>query len=276
MDLLPWLLVLFSGVIHALWNLKVKQVENRTLFLALAYIAAGLFVLPVVFIYKGFSIPGDALVPIIMSSVAEMLYVLSLTKAYSSYDLSFVYPIARGSGPIWATLAGVVFFNEHLSITGIAGMAAIIAGIVIIGFKKENKSYTALGLSLLTGLFIGSYSALDRLAIEYTTVYSLLFLKFTMAGIMLLLTQVKQDKLAEKIISSIKLSSLTGFFILSAYGLVVVAMKYSNLGYVTVGRESGIGFACLLGFLILGERIERVKLIGILVLFSGIILLKFA
>jgi len=276
MNLLPWSLVLLSGIIHALWNLKVKQVENRALFLAIAYIAAGVFMLPFVAIFNDFSIPREASLPIIMSSITESLYVLSLAKAYSNYNLSFVYPIARGSGPIWATFSGVFFLKEHLSLLGVLGITIMIAGIMFIGFKQENKSYEALLLSLLIGFFIGSYSSLDRLAMEYTSQYNLLFWKFIIAGIVLLITQIKQEYLAKKILLNIGISSLAGLFILSAYFLVVMAMKYSNLGYVTVGRESGIAFACLFGFLFLKENIDKLKLIGILVMFSGIILLRFA
>jgi len=276
MDILPWSLVLLSGIIHSVWNLKVKQVENRALFLAAAYMAAGLFVLPFVIYFNDFIIPPGAFLPVILSSVAEALYVLTLAKAYSNYNLSFVYPIARGSGPIWATLAGIFFFREQLSLTGAMGIAIIVAGIMIIGLKKDNKSLKSLFLSLLIGFFIGSYSSLDRLAIEYTSQYNLLFWKFILAGFILLITQVKQQSLGVKLVSNIKLSTLAGLFILSAYSLVVVSMNYSNLGYVTVGRESGIAFACLFSYLILREKIGKLQLIGIIVLFSGVIMLKFA
>ena len=112
MDLLPWLMVLFSGIIHALWNLKVKQVENRELFLSVAYVAAGIIMLPSAAFLGDFYIKKEVFLPIIMSSVAEALYVLTLAKAYSNYNLSFVYPVARGSGPIWATFAGVFFSRK--------------------------------------------------------------------------------------------------------------------------------------------------------------------
>lgn len=54
-----------------------------------------------------------------------------------------------------------------------------------------------------------------------------------------------QKDLAASIKKNLKMSAATGLFILAAYFLVVLAMKYAYLGYVTVGRESGIGFACL-------------------------------
>ncbi|MFZ5643269.1 MAG: SMR family transporter [Bacillota bacterium] len=276
MDLLPWSLVLLSGVIHSLWNLKVKQVDNRSLFLAVAYFCAGVFMLPLAAGFDGLQLPPGAVLPVMLSAVAESMYVVALAQAYSRYDLSFVYPIARGSGPIWATAAGALFFREQLSALGVLGMAVIICGMLIISFRKEEGSLRALGLSLLIGFFIGSYSSLDRLAIEYTSVYNLLFWKFIIAGIILLALHVRQQSLWENIRASIKLSALAGLFIISAYFLVVLAMKHSNLGYVTVGRESGIAFTCLLSALLLKERIGRVKLLGILVLFLGIVMLRLA
>lgn len=274
MDMLPWSMVLLSGIIHALWNLKVKQVDNRSLFLALAYISAGVFMFLPAVISDGFLLPGKAVIPVLLSAAAETLYVLVLAKAYSRYDLSFVYPVARGSGPLWATAAGVLFFGERLPAMGVLGIALIIGGIMLISFKKEKGSLSALGLSLLIGFFIGSYSSLDRLAIEYTGVYNLLFWKFLVAGIILLAVHLREQCLWKSIKTNIKLSAVAGLFILTAYFLVVLAMKYANLGYVTVGRESGIGFACLFGALFLKERIGGLKLAGILVLFGGIVVLR--
>lgn len=274
MDMLPWSMVLLSGIIHALWNLKVKQVDNRSLFLALAYISAGVFMFPLTVIFDGFLIPGKAVLPVLLSAAAETMYVLVLAKAYSRYDLSFVYPVARGSGPLWATAAGVLFFGERLPAMGVLGIAVVIGGILLISLKKEKGSLSALGLSLLIGFFIGSYSSLDRLAIEYTGVYNLLFWKFLVAGIILLAVHLREQCLWENIKTNIKLSAMAGFFILTAYFLVVLAMKYANLGYVTVGRESGIGFAGLFGALFLKERIGGLKLAGILVLFGGIVVLR--
>lgn len=276
LSLLPWSLVLLSGAIHALWNLKVKQVDDRSLFLAVAYISAGLFMLPLAVGSGGLFIPENAVLPVVLSAAAESLYVITLAKAYSMHDFSFVYPIARGSGPVWATAAGIIFLNEQMSAVGVLGIAAVISGILIVGFKRGKESFSGLFFPILTGFFIGTYSFLDRQAIEYTSVYNLLFWKFLMAGMVLFLIHLKQKSLLESVKKNLKLSVAAGLFILTAYFLVVLAMQYSNLGYVTAGRESGIAFSCLLGALILKEKIDGVRIAGTLVLFMGIALLKFA
>lgn len=276
MDLLPWSLVLVSGLIHASWNLKVKQVENRALFLALAYFSAGLVLLPVAAAAGSLLVPRSALIPVLLSAAAESVYVLALSKAYSLSDISFVYPIARGSGPVWATAAGIIFFAERLSTLGYLGIAIIIAGIIITSFKIGRGSAFSLFLSLLVGLFIGTYTSLDRLALEFTSPYNLLFWKFFVAGIILLITQSGRKPFISQVKNSLGMSFLAGVFILSAYFLVVYAMQYSNLGYVAVGRESGIAFACLFGVVFMKEKMDLRRISGVIVMFAGIIILRFA
>lgn len=274
--MLPWSLVLASGLIHALWNLKVKQVENRSLFLAAAYFFAGMVMLPAAVAMGGLSLPGPAVLPVLLSAVAESAYVLTLSKAYAVSDISFVYPIARGSGPVWAAAAGVVFFAERLSTPGALGIALIITGIAAASFNTKKRSAGALLLSLLVGTFIGTYTCLDRLALEYTSLYPLLFWKFIVAGAILLTVHSRRENLANSVKENLGGSFLAGISILTAYFLVVYAMQYSNLGYVAVGRESGIAFAVVFGAVFLKEKLDRRRIVGAIIIFTGIIVLRFA
>ncbi len=276
MDLFPWSLVLLSGFIHALWNLRAKQVSNRTLHLAVAYVSAGAVLFPAALAAGGLHIPEEALLPVVLSSLAEAMYVVALSRAYTLSSLTFVYPIARGSSPVWATAAGLLFFGEHLSAPGMAAVIAIAAGILAVGFKPEGGTVKALFLSLAVGFFTGCYTSLDRKAIEYTDVLSLLFWKFLIAGLILLITRARGRSLAAEIRRNLKTSAATGIFILAAYFLVVLAMKHSSLGYVAAGRESGIAFSVLLGCLILGERPGVLRLAGVLAILGGIVLLRLA
>ena len=276
MDLLPWSLVLLSGLIHALWNLKVKQVANRTLYLAVAYTAAGGVLFPAALATGGLYIPREAYLPVAMSALAEALYVASLSRSYAISNLTFVYPIARGSAPVWAAAAGLLFFGEHFSFYGLLAVLAVIAGILSIGLKIEGGTVKALLLTLAVGFFIGCYTSFDRKAIELVSMQSLLFWKFLIAGLVLLASRAGCANLAEDVKKNFMSSVLTGFFILGAYSLVVLAMKFSSLGYVAAGRESGIAFATLFGRLILKEKLDQRRVFGIIIIFAGIILLKFA
>lgn len=276
MSILPWSLVILSGLIHALWNLKVKQVSDRTLYLAVAYTCAGLALFPAALAADGLYLPAAALAPVLLSAAAESLYVVTLSKAYSVSDLTFVYPIARGSAPVLAAVAGALFFQESLSPLGLAAVMVIITGILTVGLNTGKGSARALLLSLAVGVFIGCYTSLDRWAIEYVSVYSLLFWKFTVAGVILLAARIRDPSFAGAVRENFVMSALTGMFILAAYFLVVLAMKHSNLGYVAAGREIGIAFSTLFGYLILRERIKARGLAGIVTLFLGIVLLRFA
>jgi drug/metabolite transporter (DMT)-like permease len=152
----------------------------------------------------------------------------------------------------------------------------IITGILTVGLNTGKGSARALLLSLAVGFFTGCYTSLDRWAIEYVTVYSLLFWKFTVAGVILLAAGIRDRSFAGAVRENFVMSALTGMFILAAYFLVVLAMKHSNLGYVAAGRESGIAFSTLFGYVILREKVKARGLAGIVTLFLGIVLLRFA
>lgn len=276
MDLFPWSLVIASGLIHALWNLKVKQVENRSLFLAVAYFSAGAVMLPVALFTAGLYLSGPAVIPVLLSALAESAYVLLLSKAYSVSDMSFVYPIARGSAPVWATAGGIVLFAERLSWLGFSGIALIIAGIILSSFNLRKGTVKTLLLSLLVGTFIGIYTCLDRMALEYASMETILFWKFLTAGVLLLAIQSRREDFVKSVRTNLGMSFLAGVFILSAYFLVVWAMNYSNLGYVAVGREIGIAFAVVLSIVFLKEKIDLRRIAGALIIFGGIIVLRFA
>ena len=55
------------------------------------------------------------------SAFAEGLYFVFLSRAYLAGDLSVVYPIARGTGPLVAVTAGLLVLREHLTAPELVG-----------------------------------------------------------------------------------------------------------------------------------------------------------
>jgi drug/metabolite transporter (DMT)-like permease len=155
-------------------------------------------------------------------------------------------------------------------------MAVIITGIITSSFDIRRGTVKALFLSLLVGLFIGAYTCLDRMALEYAHMNTILFWKFLAAGIVLLMVHSGREDFGRSVRANLGMSFLAGVFILSAYFLVVYAMKYSNLGYVAVGREIGIAFAVVLSIIFLKEKMDLRRIAGAFLIFSGIVLLRFA
>ena len=75
-----------------------------------------------------------------------------MQKGYRTGDLSVVYPMARGAGPLFSSIAAILFLYEKLKITAILGLFLILAGVLVItglSFKRGNDE------KVLTGVFGG-------------------------------------------------------------------------------------------------------------------------
>jgi multidrug transporter EmrE-like cation transporter len=59
-------------------------------------------------------------------------YFLLLQRGYRTGDLSLVYPLARGTGPVLATAAAVAFFEERPSLLALSGLVLVAAGVFLL------------------------------------------------------------------------------------------------------------------------------------------------
>jgi len=100
---------------------------------------------------------------IILSAIIHQGYQYNLISAYKFGDLTRVYPIARGTGPIIATLISITFLGILISKFQILSIVLICFGIIILGLfsKSSIKNNKAVFYSLVTGFFIGLYSLTD-------------------------------------------------------------------------------------------------------------------
>src|SRR5215475_9352994 len=137
-------LILVAGLAHASWNLFSKQASaaGRAVFIWLVAAVATLVYIPVVLVTVLVTRPH--LHPLnwvfmVGTGIMEAGYFLFLQSGYRVGDLSLVYPIGRGSGALLAALAGIALFGERPGPVGIAGIAAIIAGIVLIGLPSPVR-----------------------------------------------------------------------------------------------------------------------------------------
>src|SRR5207244_7251075 len=73
-----------------------------------------------------------ALVFVAVAVCLQTLYFATLTAGYRAGDLSLVYPIARASGPLLATIGAIAIFGEHPTPLAIFGALAIVAGAFIL------------------------------------------------------------------------------------------------------------------------------------------------
>jgi drug/metabolite transporter (DMT)-like permease len=278
-------LVLIAAVLHASWNLLSKKTQGKAPFIWLMYIASNIVYLPVLLykIKQGDAIYSQPLLWFSLSSaVLHLGYFIVLQRGYRSADLSVVYPLARGSGPLFSSIAAILFLHERLKITATIGLFLIIAGVLLItglSFKKEDnkKIMTGITYGVLIGLFIALYTFNDTIAVKsYAVSPVLLTLGTSLFGAILLFPFILSKK--EELKREIKLHKwiIIAIAILSpaAYILVLEALKYAPLTVVAPARETSILLGVFMGSRVFNEEDGKKSLIASVLILGGIIALS--
>jgi multidrug transporter EmrE-like cation transporter len=104
------------------------------------------------------------------SAALHSAYFILLNQGYRVGELSLVYPLARGTGPLLSTIAAIVLLGERPAALAVAGALLIIGGVVVItsNTKSLRKSgvKTAVLYAAVTGLFIAAYTLWDKQAVS--------------------------------------------------------------------------------------------------------------
>ena len=281
MSPLALLLVLLAALCHSGWNLIVKTDARRLEIQSGALVVGTLVCAPVLFFYSPWTLPPQAWVAIAVSALFESAYVLALTSAYGAGDMSLVYPVARGSGTVLVAPLAVLLLGERLSPQGVIGIALVVGGIflshglgrgVLRGWTVGRGQHRALGWALLTGVFIASYSLVNKIGVTLVPVPLYAFLVFLADAVLVRLVQpwwgvapsaLRRDAPWGRMI-------VVGVLMMGAYLAVLVAMSQAPVSYVVATREVSVVLAALFGALVLRERHSAARVAGAVVIFGGL------
>ena len=134
MDINVFMAVMLAAILHSAWNGMVKKHKDK----AISVSAIVFGHVPIAFIVMLFMpLPTLESVPyIILSAIIHQGYQVYLISAYKFGDLTRVYPIARGTGPIVTTLISI-------GLLGVLITQFQIVSIVLISFLKNFKKFPA-------------------------------------------------------------------------------------------------------------------------------------
>ena len=169
-------LVILAALIHASWNIAAKKASGGALFVALNVWVSTIVYAPVFALYAYFFPPQlgwRELLLLTGSGAIHLAYSLALQRGYQRYDLTVVYPVARGTGPLLSSLLAIVLLGETVTLYSALGIVCIVAGIFVLARGHRllsNPSAGALGgvaYGALTGAFIAAYTLLDGYGVKY-------------------------------------------------------------------------------------------------------------
>src|SRR4051794_41859885 len=144
-------LALAAALVHALWNLLLAGARDSQ-----AATAVGLCVGCVLFAPALLGDVSSGVWPyVIASSALELLYFALLALAYSRYELSSVYPLARGSAPVFVLVVGGV----SLALQAVGVVLVACGGLMVRGLRRGG--WGGAPLALAGGAAIAGYTLVD-------------------------------------------------------------------------------------------------------------------
>lgn len=267
-------LALAAAGLHAGWNVLLKSSGDPLPTSTRSLAASAAIVTPIALVgwlATGHpSLPSAGWLVLVASAAAELFYFIFLSRAYQAGDLSVVYPVARGTGPLVAVVGGLLILREHLTVLELIGVVALLAGIWSVRRPRVNAAVVP---ALVTGLFIGIYTTLDRVGINLGSPWlygGLLWLLIAL----FLAAWTRGRPLRRGGGANWRTSSVIGLLSAAAYGLVLVALVLAPVAIVAPLRESAIVLVTAWGVWKLKEREGAVlRLAGAVAIVAGIALI---
>ncbi len=164
-------LLLASAMLHAGWNFLVKRAGQKLVFTWWAILAGFIAFCPVLLF--GPRLPLRVWPYALASTLFEVAYFYTLTRAYDRGDFSLVYPIARGTAPGLLVVWSALFLGELPRRGGLAGLALLLLGLIVVGGAQwMRRARVTLGFggvaaALATATCISLYSAVDGGAVRF-------------------------------------------------------------------------------------------------------------
>ncbi len=278
-------MVLVAAALHAGWNAVLKIQGDRLVVQALMVGCAGLIALPFL---PFLPLPAPESWPYLaVTLVVHTGYQLFLVAAYRQGDLSYVYPIARGSAPLLVALVSVVFLGEILAPRELLGVLIIGLAIMSLAFtRRANPAGTApLGdrrsvlFALGTGLFIAAYTLVDGLGARASGsphAYILWYFALDLLVLPPLVLALRRRAAFDLTRRYWRQGLAGGAMSLAAYWLVVWAMTLAPLASVAALRETSMIFAIAFGVIVLREPLSLWRLAASFLSLVGVLLVKTA
>ncbi len=280
------LAVLFGALLHAGWNTLVKSSGDKELDIALVHFLGAMVCLPLLW---AVGLPPREAWPFIGASLGiHIAYYLTLNGAYQHGDLGATYPIMRGSAPMLVALGSSTVLGESLSGAAWAGVAAITAGVLMVGLARPAEALhhrRAIAFALANACVIAAYTFVDGQGVRASgaaggNAASYVVLLFVLDGFpypaLVLLRRGPAQRAVMWAYARQRwaLATLGGLASLGSYGIALWAMTRAPVAAVSAMRETSVLFATALGVWVLKEPFGRQRVLGACVIVGGVVALK--
>ncbi len=287
MPLFALLLVLIAALLHAIWNLLAKDARDSSAFMWWGVTVGAIWFGAWMLTQAWLGLPREVWITFAVSMAAEIVYLLAITRGYARGDLSQVYPIARGTPPLFIAMWSALFLSERLPFLGYVGIALLILGVYLASLPSLEDllkplralSHPPARWGLLAAITVSLYTTLDKFGVTYTAplvynvwVYACIaisYAPFVWSKAQRASTLCEWKRNWRRIVFG---SAAT----IGSYVLALTGMSLTSASYVGAVRATSVVIGALFGWLLLREKFGGLRVIAAATMVVGLLMIATA
>ena len=280
-------LVFAAALLHASWNVVAKKTGGDARFALMAALLLVVIWAPLGLWAAWRAVPLWGAVEwavLLASAIVHVFYFTTLLRGYRLSDLTVVYPVARGSGPLLASLGAIGWLGESMSAVAAAGVGGVVLGVFFIAGgpglwskahdpAQRERVRAGIGWGAATGALIAGYTLIDGYAVKVLLISPILVdYVGNLFRVPFLLPSALRDRRGFGALWRAQWRAALVIAVLGPLGYVLVlyAMTLAPLSHVAPAREVSMLFAALLGGRLLGEGDRASRLLGAACIAGGV------
>ena len=270
-------LILFSAMLHAVYNAFLKAAGDKLIARMLMALASTVYLAPLVFFIP---LPTPALFALLgFTAFVHFAYQMSQIASLHHGDYTLAYPVARGSAPLVTAMAAPLVLGDVVNGWQMAGIAVVSIAILSMALSGRGGNARGLFFAVLTGLFIAAYTLIDakgvRMAANPAT-FIIWFFIFDSFVISTYTVIFHRHRLVNGFAREIGRAALNGVLGIGTFGAALLAFRFGSAPVMAALRETSVLFAALIGFAFLGERLPALRMLAIAGILAGVVIIRLA
>ncbi len=276
-------LIAGAALAHATWNITIKRAGTSGAgFLWATFVVGAVAFAPfgIASLIESSTDLSRWLPFAAVSGALQVGYFFLLQRAYRSADVSIVYPLARGTGPLLSVILAIVLLGERPGPIVLAGAALVVVGVIVIGLSSEQGkalvSRQGVLFGLLIGVVIAIYTLWDAAAVTIGDMPPVgLYWGSVVFQLLLVAAPAIRGWSATRAVAREHWAAvlIVGILAPLAYILILTAIQLAPVSVVAPAREVSVVFVAIASWLILREARPVQRLIGATIVLAGVALL---
>lgn len=287
MSSLAFTLILFSALMHALWNLLVKSSKDKTVFIWWMFVSSCSLMTLALLVVGPSPLPSWRIVGLAaVGGVCFMLYHLFSGRAYHSGDLSMIYPLAQ-TAMFWVPIWGILLIGEKVSATGVAGIALILFGAYSIQLRAlawneiirpfRNLRDPAVLAALAAGFIYSIGAVIDKTGVMLYSPFHFTYL-LVLFMLLFMTINIRRLKYRGRIMAELRnnrrMVLLSGPVIMASFLSFRYGLQMAPMSYAVPARQCSLLIGVLIGVVFLGETCGRIRFTATLLILGGVALIR--